>query len=131
MMRASEVFARRKWRPFRDDRRIVHHATRLTKKDAEYLFRLADMVRTLVGCLDCLAVKNEPCRRKRDGAPMANHSSRVTRARALVKAQYEPLFDRMFQPLCTVDSDNKYVVHVPADGDEVDCMACLVIATTS
>jgi hypothetical protein len=122
-------FDRRKWPPFRDDIGIVHHATRLTKKEAEYLFRLADMVQTLVGCLWCLAVKSETCRR-RDGRPMRNHGERVDSARSLVKAQFEPLFDRMHLPLCVADSDNQHVVFKPAPGEEIDCMACITAATS-
>jgi hypothetical protein len=124
-------FERRKWRPFRDERGVVHLATRLTKKEAEYLFRLADMVRTLVSCGSCMAKAGEHCRRKRDGQMMANHTHRVTHARALVTERYEPLFDRLHQPLCVVDTDDKYVVHVAADGREIDCMACLVISTSA
>lgn len=125
MILALKRFDRRKWRPFRDDIGIVHHATRLTKKEAEYLFSLADMTRTLVGCLRCLAVKGEACRRQ-DGQPMANHSERVDSARSLVKDKYEPLYDRMYKPLCVVD-----VVFKSAPDEEVDCMACVVVATTT
>lgn len=123
MTLASMRFDRRKWLPFRDDIGIVHRATRLTKKEAEYLFRLADTTRALVGCLRCLAVKGEACRRK-DGRLMANHSERVDSARSLVRDKYERLFDAMHKPLCVVDS-NPYVVFKPAPGEEVDCMACV------
>lgn len=129
MTLASMRFDCRKWLPFRDDIGIVHHATRLTKKEAEYLFRLAGMTRMLVGCLRCLAVKGEACRRK-DGQPMANHSERVDSARSLVKDKYEPLYYRMYKPLCVVDTDNKYVVFKSAPDEEVDCMACVTAATS-
>jgi hypothetical protein len=129
MALASMRFDRRKWRPFRDDIGIVHHATRVTRKEAEYLFRLAVTIRTLVGCLRCLAVKGVACRR-RDGQPMANHSERVDSARSLVKDKYEPLYDRMCLPLCVADTDNKYVVFKSAPDEEVDCMACVTAATS-
>lgn len=130
MTLASMRFDRRKWRPMQDNRGVVHSSTKLRKDELEYLFRLADMVRLLVPCGSCMAKVGEYCRRKRDGQPMSNHSYRLTYARAVVKEQFAPMFDRLYQPLCTVETGHKYVVHiVPVDGSDVNCMACLTIAT--
>lgn len=130
MTLSSMRFDRRKWRPFLDDNGIVHLATRLTKREAMYLFHLAGVTRSLVGCLRCLAVKGEACRRK-DGKPMTNHAERVDAARLLIKDRFELWFDRMHKPLCTVDTENQFVVFKSASGEEVDCMACVVRATTA
>lgn len=133
MTRYNARFDRSKWRKFVDSDDVVHYATRLTRKDAEQLFRLADMTRALVGCERCLAVVGEHCRRKPDGQVMANHSVRVTHAREVVRQRFEPLFDRLHQPLCTVEPHgdvDKFVVYKPAAAArEVDCMACLVFST--
>ena len=123
-------FDRSKWRKFVDSDDVVHYATRLTRKDAEQLFRLADMTRALVGCERCLAGVGEHCRRKPDGQVMANHSVRVTHAREVVRQRFEPFYDRLHRPLCAVADGDASVVHKPAaDAREVDCMACLVLST--
>lgn len=46
-----------------------------------------------------------------------------------MKKYIEPLFSRMFLPLCVAATSRKYVVDTLADGHDVDCMACLVDAT--
>jgi hypothetical protein len=117
----------RAWRPIRAVAGIVHHATPLTKKEAEYLFRLADTVRAVVECGECGAKVGAECVRKKDKQPMANHSYRVRQARLLFEQRVLPKLDRLHQTLCTAGSGPGHVVFNQADDPDVDCMSCLVV----
>ena len=107
---------------------ITHLAGRVTKKEVEYIFRLADTVRAIVGCGECLVEAGQACVRKKDQQPMSNHSRRLTQARLLFDQRILPKLDRMHMTLCTMFNGSAHVVFNPADGRDVDCMSCLVIA---
>lgn len=121
-------FDRRRWSPVRDLRHIVHHGTRLTKKEAEYTFRLADVVRAVVPCGECKAVEGAWCVRKQDGQPMVNHSYRVRHARLLFEQRILPRLERLHQTLCSTFEGPAFVVFGSSEGLVVDCMSCLVAA---
>jgi hypothetical protein len=129
-MLASMAFNRRKWRPIRDALGIVHHATLLTKKEASYVFRLADTVRAVVGCGECGAAQGQDCVRKKDKQSMSNHSYRVRQARLLFEQHILPKLDRLHKTLCgdRFEGAAGHIVFNAADGLDVDCMTCLVAA---
>lgn len=129
-MLASKLFNARTWVPKRDDAGVVHHVSQLTKKEVEYVFRLADAVRAAATCSDCGAKEGESCVRKKDGRPRSNHSARVRYAAFLFHEHVLPKRDRFYQTLCSVEGGPGHVLfglpehHTVA----VDCMTCLVIA---
>lgn len=124
-------FGHRKWFPFRDDVHIVHHATRMTKKEAAYVFRLSASVRALASCGECGAEIDAECRRKKDNKLTRNHSTRVDQARRVFRNIIEPKLDRLHQTLCAFVEGEIKAVFNAADGHEVDCMACVVTSTTA
>ncbi len=121
------LYASRTWLPVRDAAGIVHHATQLTKQEAEYLFRLADTVRAVVGCVECGVEQGESCQTKK-GLISRNHSIRVAQTRMLFTLRILPKLDRLHQTLCSVGSGPGYVVYNQAEGQNIDCMSCLVDA---
>lgn len=125
-MRAS--VANRKWRPVRDAAGIVHHAIPLTKREAQYLFRLADTVRAVAECGECGVKVGVECVRKKDKQPRANHSYRVTQARLLFEQRILPRLEHLHRTLCTTGWGPGHVVFNRANDENVDCMSCLVAA---
>lgn len=119
------LYANRTWLPVRDTGGIVHHATPVTKQEAQYMFRLADTVRAVIECGECGAAAGQDCVRKKDKQPMANHSYRVRQARLMFEQRILPKLDRLHQTLCSTASAGWPVYNV-ADGQDVDCMSCLV-----
>lgn len=122
-------FDRRRWRAVRDLRDVVHHGTLLTKKEAGYLFRLADVVRATVSCSKCGAAEGTWCVRKRDGQAMGNHSCRVTHARYLFEQRVLPRLDRLSQTLCSTTGGMPLLIFGSAIDRDIDCMSCLVTAS--
>lgn len=125
-MRVSMLYANRTWRPIRDTGGIVHHATPVTKQEAQYVFRLADTVRAVVECGECGVAAGQDCVRKKDRQPMSNHSYRVRQARLIFEQRILPKLDRLHQTLCSAESGPGWLVYNPADGHDIDCMSCLV-----
>lgn len=126
MMPKRKWSDRRRWSPVSDPRDVVHHGIRLTKKEALYLFRLADAVRAIISCGECGASEGVWCLRKRDGQPRANHSCRVQQARRLFEQHVLPRLDRLHYTLCSSVED--FNTYGPAVDRAVDCMSCLVAA---
>ncbi len=122
------LFANRTWVPTRDAVGIVHHATPLTKGEAQYVFRLADTVSAVVECGECGAVAGASCVRKKDKQPRSNHSYRVRQARLMFEQRILPQLDRLHQTLCSVEDGPGWLVYNVADGQDIDCMSCLVVA---
>lgn len=120
---------RSKWRPMRCSSGVVHHAIKLYKQEAEYIFRLADVVRAVVACPTCGAHVGKPCLRK-DGVAMKNHTGRILASKLIVKERYEPLFGNLYQPICTMEGGAQWFTKDRADDEDVDCMMCLVMADT-
>lgn len=125
----SMRFDRRRWRPVLDANNVVHHGSPLTKKELEYQFRLADMVRAIVPCGECGVAQGAWCVRKRDGHVMGNHSYRVRQAKLLFVQRVLPQRDRLCMTLCSTLQGPVCVVFSPAPDQDVDCMSCLVIAS--
>lgn len=121
-------FDRRHWCAVCDLRGVVHHGTRLTKKEAQYQFRLADAVRAIVACGECGATTGAWCVRKLDGQPMANHSYRVQQAKLLFEQRVLPRLDRLHRTVCSVPGNFAFIIFGPAQNRAVDCMSCLVAA---
>jgi hypothetical protein len=121
-------FDRRRWSAVCDLRGIVHHGTRLTKKEAQYQFCLADAVRAIVACGECGAAMGAWCVRKLDGQPMANHSRRVRQAKLLFELRILPRLDRLHRTLCSASGSFAFIIFGSTQDRAVDCMACLVAA---
>lgn len=121
-------YDRRRWNAVCDLRDVVHHGTRLTKKEARYVFRLADAVRAVVSCRECGVAEGAWCVRKQDGQPMANHSYRVRLARLLFEQRILPRLDRMHRTLCSSVDASAFITFGSVVDRAVDCMSCLVSA---
>lgn len=124
-MQISMLYDNRKWQPARDLAGIVHHVTRLTKKETQYLFRLADTVRAVSSCDVCGAKAGQFCTRKSDNQTMINHSWRVRQARVLCELHVLPNLEHLRQRLCCVESGVTFEA-LNQTSDSVDCMTCLV-----
>lgn len=130
MALTSMRFDRRRWSPTRDLLGVVHHGTRLTKKEAEYMFRLADAVRMLVPCSVCKAEEGRWCVRRRDGQPMSNHSYRVSQARLAFSLRILPRLGRLHKVLCSSTASSVSITIGDLEPAlDVDCMSCLVAAS--
>jgi hypothetical protein len=121
-------FDRRRWSAVCDLRGVVHHGTRLTKKEAQYLFCLAGAVRAIVACGECGAAAGAWCVRKLDGKSMANHSYRVRQAKLLFEQRILSQLGRVHRTLCSAPGNFPFIIFGPAQDRAVDCMACLVAA---
>ncbi len=125
----SMRFDRRRWNPVRDLRHVVHHGTRLTKKEAEYTFHLADTIRAVVPCGECGAAEGAWCTRKQDGRQMANHSGRVQQAQLLFEQRILPRLGRLHHTLCSTVKGPAFIIFGSSVDQAVDCMSCLVAAS--
>lgn len=121
-------FDRRRWSPVCDPRHVVHHGTRLTKKEAAYVFRLADAVRATVPCRECGATEGAWCVRQQGGQSRVNHSYRVRQARLLFEQWVLPRLERLHQTLCSMSDGSAFFIFGSSVDQAVDCMSCLVIA---
>lgn len=121
-------YDRRRWSVVCDLQGIVHHGIRLTKKEAQNQFRLADAVRATVACGECGAAMGAWCVRKLDGKPMGNHSYRVQQAKLLFEQRILPRLDRLHRTLCSAPGSFAFIIFGPTQDRAVDCMSCLVAA---
>lgn len=127
-MLLSLEYTKRRYIPVVDPQGVAHHATRLNKKELQYIFRLADTVTAITPCEGCGAEAGKACTRKRDRAPMSNHSLRVRQAKLLFNQRILPKLGLLYLTLCPEDTGPHLLLYKLTDELTVDCMTCLVVA---